>query len=247
MTISLSPSQSDIQIVLRSFLISILPAGVEVIEGQDNRVPEPEGTEFVVMTPIGRPRMGTNFDEAKDCAFIASISAAVMDVTEMLLGSIALGNTLFGPGVTAGTSILSQASGPPGGIGTYNLSQTQTVASEKMACGSADLTQSTQITIQLDVHSADVKDASDMAQIISTCLRDEMATRAFHALNPAVSPLYADDPKQMPFQNAEQQWETRWVVDAQLQANQTVSGVPQEFADQVTPELICVEATFPAS
>jgi len=199
------------------------------------------------MTTIARPRIATNLDQAKDCAFMASIADTVMEVTELLIGSITVGNALFGAGVTAGTSILSQVSGEPGGIGTYNVSQSQTVASEKMACGSMSLTQATQVTVQLDVHSANVKDAADMAQTISTCFRDELATRAFHALNPAISPLYADDPKQMPFINAEQQWETRWVVDALLEANQTVSGVPQEFADQLTPELICVEATFPAS
>lgn len=33
------PSQSGIQTVLRGFLLQYLPAGVEVISAQDNRVP----------------------------------------------------------------------------------------------------------------------------------------------------------------------------------------------------------------
>lgn len=42
---------------LRAFLLSVLPAGVEVVQGQDNRVPEPRGPDHVVMTPSRREQL----------------------------------------------------------------------------------------------------------------------------------------------------------------------------------------------
>ncbi|TIU88226.1 MAG: hypothetical protein E5W06_02920, partial [Mesorhizobium sp.] len=62
------PSQSGIQTVLRGFLLQYLPAGVEVISAQDNRVPEPAG-DFVTMTVSRRGRLSTNVDTYQDCAF----------------------------------------------------------------------------------------------------------------------------------------------------------------------------------
>lgn len=46
--------------VLRLFLLSVLPAGTEVIRAVDNRVPEPDGEDFVVMTDLLRARLATN-------------------------------------------------------------------------------------------------------------------------------------------------------------------------------------------
>jgi hypothetical protein len=37
---------------LRDFLLGILPSQVEVVQGQANRVPMPQGDDFIVMTPI---------------------------------------------------------------------------------------------------------------------------------------------------------------------------------------------------
>lgn len=62
MVVVLAPSQSDIMAALRGFLLSILPPGVVVIAGQSNRVPEPAGSNYVVMTPIMRTRLSTNID-----------------------------------------------------------------------------------------------------------------------------------------------------------------------------------------
>src|SRR6267142_2273675 len=55
-------TQSQIQIVLRAFLLQILQPTVPVIVGQDNRVPEPANTDFVLMTPMFRERISTNKD-----------------------------------------------------------------------------------------------------------------------------------------------------------------------------------------
>jgi hypothetical protein len=49
----------------------------------------------------------------------------------------------------------------------------------------------------------------------------------------------------MPFMNAEQQWETRWIVEAALQVNQLVTP-PQQYADQVQPTFIPVDCEYSA-
>lgn len=237
MTFAPSPNQSAIMTALGNFLASILPAGVLVVQGQDNRVPEPIGADFVIMTPIMRQRLETNVDTYSDCAFIASIAGAAMTMTELLIGSVMVGNVLFGPNVAGGTTIQSQSSGSPGGVGVYALSGSQTVTSEKMASGTEQVLEPQEITVQIDIHSANVADSADMAVTISALFRDDFAVSYFEANFPGIAPLYADDPKQMPFENAEKQYETRWIVDACLQVNQTIT-VPMQFADELTPTIM---------
>ncbi len=89
----------------------------------------------------------------------------------------------------------------------------------QLVAGSETITQAFQVTFQLDFHSANVGDSSDAAVLVSTLFRDDVAVQAFAASGYPISPLYADDPKQIPFLNAEQQFETRWVLDAVLQVN----------------------------
>lgn len=174
MTITLAPNQSAIFTAMRAFLVGILPSDVEVIQAQVNRVPEPAGSDFVVMTAIRRTRLSTNEDDSSD--------------------------------------------------------------------GSADLLSvehSIDFVVQLDVHGPD---SGDNAQIISTLLRDEYGVTAFEGTG--VTPLYTEDPRQLPFQNAEQQYEDRWVVEASLQVNEVVT-VPQQYADALDVVLISVDATYP--
>lgn len=241
MRLGLSPTQSDIQTVLRSFLLSILATGVEVIEGQDNRVPEPQGVDFVAMWPIRRPRLSTNVDGYVDCKFTGSISGTTLTVSSVAFGEIAVGSPVFGVSVATGTFVTAFESGS-GGPGTYAVSVSQTAPSETMAAGVGELTQPTMITMQLDVHGPN---SSDNAQIISTALRDDYAVEFFVAANPLITPLYAEDPKQVPFENDQSQVEYRWIVEAQLQADQSVT-VPQQFADAVTVDVIDVDVAYPA-
>lgn len=60
MAASLSLSESQCLTALRGFLTGVLASGVEVVRGQDNRVPEPLSGDYVVMTPILRERLETN-------------------------------------------------------------------------------------------------------------------------------------------------------------------------------------------
>lgn len=71
MTPTLSLSESQTMTALRSFLLGVLAPGVEVVAGQDNRVAEPVGTDFVVMTPTMRERIETNVVTTLDGLLLA--------------------------------------------------------------------------------------------------------------------------------------------------------------------------------
>ena len=59
MSATISLTDSDVFTALRTFLTSILLAGTEVVQGQDNRVPMPIG-DFVTMTAKSNSRIELN-------------------------------------------------------------------------------------------------------------------------------------------------------------------------------------------
>lgn len=242
---AIAPTQSNVLVQLRAFLIDVLPDGVAVLAGQINRVPEDAGDDFVIMTPIRMTRLRTNVDGFADVSFQASITGTTMTVTEVFLGSIAAGAALFGPGVSAGSKVGAQQSGTPGGIGVYDVTPSQTVGAAKLASGAKTMEQGAEVAVQLDFHSKNF-DAGDLAMTVSTAFRDAYAVDQFAAQDPnyGVVPLLADDPRQMPFFNEAQQVEWRWTLDALLQSNLVVS-VPQQFADSLAVELVDVDAAYP--
>lgn len=66
-------------------------------------------------------------------SFTGSIATTTLTVSAFGSGApLAVGQTLFGAGVTAGTTITAEGTGT-GGAGTYTVSTSQTVASEAMA------------------------------------------------------------------------------------------------------------------
>ena len=243
---SISLTQSNVQAALVAFLADILP-GVTVVSGQGNLVPEPSAGDFIVITPIRIERIGTNNDQSADVRFTGSIAGTTLTVSNVSFGTIAPGQTLLGVAVLPGTTITAQLTGPggTGGVGTYQINNSQTVASETMSTGSANILEEATITVQLDFHSADLT-GSDMARTFTTAFRDQFATSFFAGLAPplnGVVPLYADNHNQLPFLNENQQYEWRWVVEAVLQANAVVN-VPQQYADSVTVQTVNVPATF---
>jgi hypothetical protein len=249
-----TPTQSQIMQQLRSFLLAVLPATgsdnkpISVIAGQQNRVPEPASGDFVIITPIRRRRLATNLDQLEDVQFTASISGSTMTVTAVEIGELTPGATVYGANVALNTVVVSQQSGTPGGTGIYQVAPSQSVVSEVMGAGAQNYTQSTEIVFQLDVHSANVLDSADMAQVISTLARDSFAVDQFASQVPnyGVVPLHADDPRQVPFYNsAESQWETRWLLEFLVQVNQVVSA-PQQAADAIDLDVISVEEAYPS-
>jgi hypothetical protein len=241
MAISLSLTESQTIKALRSFLLSVLPAGIEVVRAQDNRVPEPVGPDFVMMTPTLRGRLETNVDTYADVAFTGSIAANILTVTEISVGAIAVGAQLLGNNIAANTVVTALGTGT-GGVGTYTVTPSQSVSSQIMAAGTQMLLQPTQVTVQLDVHGPA---SADNTQIITTLFRDGYATSAFALSGFDVTPLYANDPHQMPFTNGEQQVEDRWVVDVVMQANPVLT-VPQQFASSIEASVTSVQAQYPA-
>lgn len=233
MALLLAPTQSDIQAALGAFLGAVVP-GLVAVAGQDNRVPEPSADNFVVVTAQNRPRLGTTVNNYIDCAFTASISGTVMTVTAVAIGRLAPGHPVFGPGVAAGTVIVS---GPAaGGTGDYQISVAQNVGSERMAAGVVALLQSVNLGFLLDFHG---QASPDNVQAVTTAWRDIYATdffsdpaRAGPAAAAKVSPLYHDEPAQRPFSNENMQIENRWAVTLHCQADQVLE-LPQQFADQL--------------
>jgi len=327
MNATISPNRTDILSALRSFLLAVLPDGTDVILAIENRVPEPTGPNFAIMSPIRFQRLSTNVDGNADVLFSGTIAPApasftgaiapapanpslpasgimtvsavasgtllvggalsgtkvaagttitrqisgapggagiygvsisqatpgttiaqacgLMTVTSVVRGSVLVGAAVFGVDVTAGTRITARGTGA-GGTGTYAVNLSQAVTSQLMSSGSKSMTQSSKVTVQIDFHSIDGSSA-DMAQTVSTTFRDAMAVQFFagldYPLNQA-SPFYADDPRLMPFLNENSQYERRWVVEAELQANQIVAS-PQQFFDVVDLEVISVDAVYP--
>lgn len=230
-----TPNEASVQEAVGGFLKFILPTGVEVIEGQDVAVPEPFGARYVVVTPTSRPRLGTNLDLYADCQLFGSVQGNTLTVQSVQFGAVAIDSRLWGVhgDLVDGTTITAQLSGTPGGVGTYSVSGGPMSAGlETMACGNMILVTDYDLTLQLDVHGANPRDSTDMAGMISALLRDEVATDYFDALRVGVSPLHADEPRMAPFQNAEQAWETRWVIDAHFQVNQKIT-LPMQFMTNV--------------
>lgn len=235
MSYSISSTESQALTALGNVLVLALPSSVQVIQGQDNRVSEPAVPNFVVMQPIIRTRLSTNVDCYEDCAFIGSVLANVLTVTEsptiVMLGKIQpnLKPTLFGQGVMAGTKITAQTGGAPGGAGTYTVSVPQTLSSRPLAAGVLGMKQPTQLVVQCDVHGPA---SADNVQVISTIMRSAYGSDLFKDQNLGVALLYASDPRQSPFWNAESQIEKLWSIDINLQVSPVVS-VPMQFFDAI--------------
>lgn len=236
MIFTVTPSEADIKAALGTFLTGILN-GAEVIAGQVNRTPSPSVSDYAVMWPINRGRLETNIDSSEDVLFTASIANEQMTVSAVQYGVIRPGLSLFGTGLADDSSIVSQLSGSPGGIGVYKVSPVQTIGPITMAAGYIEAMQPTEVIIQVDVHGPS---SSDNVQIISTLFRDPYGVTKFNEMDANITPLFTSDPRQVPFVNAEQQIETRWIIEAHLQVNQQVL-VPQQFADVVEVDLINVE------
>lgn len=239
-----TPTQDQIFTALRDFLVDIMPVGMPIRQGQLNKVAEPSPGDFIIFWLINTPRISTNEDFYSDGVFTGTIGGSTMNITAAnpnFTQSLQVGSSIFGVNVAVGTKITALGSGT-GGIGTYTVSPSQTVGSETLAAGVETLDQAFDYVVQVDVHGPN---SIDNANTISTLFRDEYGVEFFVNTGFPVCPLYADDPVQVPFQNAEQQWETREIVTAHMQVNFTVT-VPQQFFDEIDITLINTD-TIPAS
>lgn len=151
------PSRSAIQAAIITLLRAIVPAGLEIVEGYDNRVPEPIGPDFATLIVLGSSRLATNES-------------------------------------------------------TYSEGSRAVLTRQRYMA-------------QIDVHGPA---SAENAAAIAMLLRD-----FYSATSSVVSFLFCDDPKFVPFENAEQQTEMRWVITAYFQVNQTLA-IPQQSAKEAT-------------
>ncbi|NBD02179.1 LIC_12616 family protein [Burkholderia thailandensis] len=107
--------------------------------------------------------------------------------------------------------------------------------------GTRNSMQAIEARLQLDVHGPN---SGDNAAIISTLFRSEYACIQFATVNPDIQPLYCEIPRQMPFINGENQFEQRWIIELALQYN-PITQTPQDFADEVIPQIVSVDAAYP--
>lgn len=93
--------------------------------------PMPIGTGLTnIPVPSTTGRLATMSDQS-ETTVTASTSGSVATVTAVASGVLRVGDYFYGPGIAAGTTITSFGTGT-GGVGTYNLSTSQTVSSETM-------------------------------------------------------------------------------------------------------------------
>jgi hypothetical protein len=235
MAVTVTPTQTQIFTALVSVLASfglVASDGVTsipIIRGQVNRVPEPTSADYVVLWPITRDRLSMNVDGWTDAYVTGAISQNVLTVSAVPNGPVPIGAVVYG----ADCQILRQTSGTAGGVGTYTTTQAADVALTTLYCGTSAQTQATEVTIQADVHGPA---SADNAARIATLFRDQFGVSAFLDQGQWVSPLYTTTPRQMPFENGEQQTEERWIVDLTMQANVTIA-TPQQFAAELAVTL----------
>lgn len=63
MSATISLTQADVMTAVRSFLLGVLPSGIEVVKGFDNHVPQPKGPNYVQFFWIDTSRLATNWNE----------------------------------------------------------------------------------------------------------------------------------------------------------------------------------------
>lgn len=170
-------------------------------------------------------------------------SCGIMTVTAVDWGTILLGALVFGTGAAVGTKIRAFGTGA-GGVGTYVVSPGQTLSSRLLAASGKLLETASNFVVQLDFHSYDLDSAADMAATVQASFRDPYAYAFFADSFPHVAPLYADDPRLAPFVNENGQVESRWILEASLQVNQTTR-VPAQYADAVSVTIVSVDAAYP--
>ena len=235
-----TPSQEDIFTALRVVLLRLTPDGAEVVQGNDNEVTVPQAPDYVVMTILRRERLATNVVTWRDCTLVGSAEGGLLTVQQVTLGALAADRTLYGTGFDPDPTVVAIH-----GDGTATLSRPLTFTARPLAAGALALQQRTRLVMQLDIHSDDLSRASDTAQVIATVLRDDAGVQMLRVSGHPITPLHADDPKQIPFVNAEGQYESRYVVEAHLQADQTLL-LPQQFMDRVDVDRIPADLFYDA-
>ena len=245
--ITVGPTQTQIFTALRGALntfglVTAAGAALPIIRGQVNRVPEPGSPDFIVMWPIMRQPLSMDVATSTDTILTGSIASAVLTVSD-ISGNLQAGQGVYAIVSSAWTllgSIGAQLSGATGGLGTYSLPGAANRASGTLYAGTRALLVPEAVTIQADIHGP--TGADNCARIIAL-FRDQFCTDALAASGYDVAPLYLSDPRQLPFENGEQQTEERWTIDLALQVN-SITTTPQQFAGGLQARAIPIKLAF---
>ena len=84
--------------------------------------------------------------------------------------------------------------------------------------------QNTEVVVQIDIHGPE---AFNNANRVSTLFRSSYAVDFFEGQGLPSAPLYSGEPRNAPFISGEKQYEDRYVVEANMQVNFTMTAVAQ--------------------
>lgn len=119
--------------------MSTLTQGIETLEFLLSEATGGRSREVGTVTITGSVALpsGTVLGQLTRAGSAASVTASIatttMTVTAVGSGTLTPGQTISGSGVTAGTKIVKQLTGTPGGVGTYQVDTSQTAASTTIA------------------------------------------------------------------------------------------------------------------
>lgn len=235
MAATLNLTQEQTFTALRAFLLYVLPTGIPVDQAQDNYVPEPSASDFVLMTPLRQERLSWNETTYQDNVFTGAIADTVLTVSAIaqseggILPGMLLTDGTWPFTIAANTTVVNQLSGTPGGIGTYTVTPSQILASETIYAGARSDLVPTRFVVQLDVHGPN---SGNYVKTIEGLFFSSVATDFFTAEGYPVQALHASEGRQLTFIDAESQYEERWTMEVHLQTD-PVLGTPIQFADQV--------------
>lgn len=104
-----------------------------------------------------------------------------------------------------------------------------------------NIKQAKQFTVQIDCYGAK---SSERAAYLASLFWDDLASQSFATSGKDIKPLYADDPRQIPLVNGEDQYEERWMFNVLIQYNPIVS-IAQQSATTLTIGLTEIDAAYP--
>lgn len=97
------------------------------------------------------------------------------------------------------------------------------------------------LPFQLDFYGPD---SQNWANVVAILARTEKACEIFASYGAGILPVNAEDPKQLPFVNGEEQYEQRWMVTLVTAIEQSIT-TTQESATSLEIGLVEVDSSFP--
>ena len=209
---------------IRSFLLSVFP-DYEIIQGQDNQVPQPLSDKIIVITPLNKiaPALGS-FSEYVDGMFVGSITNGVIDIDTMLKPFVLEnGMSLWWAGQTTPVKVLNAIA--------LTTTPAVTLAQTTIAAGKKTLEQVFIGKYQVDVYGTDAHSTIDQFR---NYFNDDLFQESF---TDNVYPIKCSDARQHPFETGEKQILKRWSVDVTIQHVATTEILTQQFFDTLEATL----------